>query len=144
MSNRPLSPHLSIWKWGPHMLVSILHRVTGDGMAIVGLGILLWWLGALASGPEAYATFQGWVWADFGALSFSGAEILSSIVKILLKVVLIGLSWAFFTHLCSGLRHFVLDIGAGYELDANRMWSIASPIIAILLTAAFWAAIILL
>ncbi|MXP46441.1 succinate dehydrogenase, cytochrome b556 subunit [Altererythrobacter luteolus] len=144
MSNRPLSPHLSIWKWGPHMLVSILHRVTGDGMAIVGLGILLWWLGALASGPEAYATFQGWVWADFGALSFSGAEILSSIVKILLKIVLIGLSWAFFTHLCSGLRHFVLDIGAGYELDANRMWSIASPIIAILLTAAFWAAIILL
>ena len=144
MSNRPLSPHLSIWKWGPHMLVSILHRVTGDGMAIVGLGILLWWLGALASGPEAYATFQGWVWADFGALSFSGAEILSSIVKILLKVVLIGLSWAFFTHLCSGLRHFVLDIGAGYELDANRMWSISSPIIAILLTAAFWAAIILL
>ena len=144
MSNRPLSPHLSIWKWGPHMLVSILHRVTGDGMAIVGLGILLWWLGALASGPEAYATFQGWVWADFGALSFSGAEILSSVVKILLKLVLIGLSWAFFTHLCSGLRHFVLDIGAGYELDANRMWSIASPIIAILLTAAFWAAIILL
>ena len=144
MSNRPLSPHLSIWKWGPHMLVSILHRVTGDGMAIVGLGILLWWLGALASGPEAYATFQGWVWADFGALSFSGAEILSSVVKILLKIVLIGLSWAFFTHLCSGLRHFVLDIGAGYELDANRMWSIASPIIAILLTAAFWAAIILL
>ena len=143
MSNRPLSPHLSIWKWGPHMLVSILHRVTGDGMAIVGLGILVWWLGALASGPEAYATFQGWVWADFGALSFSGAEILSSIVKILLKIVLIGLSWAFFTHLCSGLRHFVLDIGAGYELDANRMWSIASPIIAILLTAAFWAAIIL-
>ena len=55
MANRPLSPHLQIWKWGPHMLVSILHRVTGDGMALVGLGVLLWWLGALASGPEAYA-----------------------------------------------------------------------------------------
>ena len=50
-SNRPLSPHLQIWKWGPHMLVSILHRVSGDGMALVGLFVLVWWLGALASGP---------------------------------------------------------------------------------------------
>ena len=46
MAQRPLSPHLQIWKWGPHMLVSILHRITGDGMALAGLGILLWWLGA--------------------------------------------------------------------------------------------------
>ncbi|MFN6934699.1 MAG: succinate dehydrogenase, cytochrome b556 subunit, partial [Tsuneonella sp.] len=47
MANRPLSPHLQIWKWGPHMAVSILHRVTGDGMALVGLGVLVWWLAAL-------------------------------------------------------------------------------------------------
>ncbi|MFZ1743438.1 MAG: succinate:quinone oxidoreductase subunit C [Pontixanthobacter sp.] len=144
MSNRPLSPHLQIWKWGPHMLVSILHRVAGDGMALFGLGLLLWWLGALAGGPEAYASFQGWVWADISALSFSGIEILFSLIKILLKVVVIGLSWAFFTHMCSGLRHFVLEIGAGYELHTNRMWSIASPIIAILLTAAFWGAVLFL
>ncbi|MDN3645222.1 succinate dehydrogenase, cytochrome b556 subunit [Pontixanthobacter aestiaquae] len=144
MSNRPLSPHLSIWKWGPHMLTSILHRVSGDGMAIAGLAVLLWWLGAIASGPEAYATFQSWMWADLGALTWSGAEILYSIIKIILKLVVIGLSWAFFNHLCSGLRHFVLDVGAGYELDANKMWSIASPIIAILLTAGFWAAILYL
>jgi succinate dehydrogenase / fumarate reductase cytochrome b subunit len=58
-------------------------------------------------------------------------------------IVLVGLSWAFFTHMMSGLRHFVLDIGAGYELDTNRMWSIASPVIAIVLTAAFWALILL-
>lgn len=108
------------------MLVSILHRVTGDGMALVGLAVLLWWLGALASGPEAYDTFLFFAKSPLG------------------YIVLVGLSWAFFTHLCSGLRHFVLDIGAGYELDANRMWSIASPIIAILLTAAFWAAIVYL
>ena len=126
MANRPLSPHLQIWKWGPHMLVSILHRITGDGLALVGLAVLLWWLGALASGPEAYETFQFFATSPIG------------------YVVLVGLSWAFFTHMCSGLRHFVLDIGAGYELDANRIWSIASPIIAILLTAAFWAAIKLL
>lgn len=107
------------------MLVSILHRATGDGMALVGLGVLLWWLGALASGPEAYATFQLWMGSPLG------------------MVVLVGLSWAFFTHMMSGLRHFVLDIGAGYELDTNRMWSVAAPIIAIILTAAFWAVILL-
>lgn len=107
------------------MIVSILHRATGDGMALVGLGVLLWWLGALASGPEAYATFQFWMGSPLG------------------MVVLVGLSWAFFTHMMSGLRHFVLDIGAGYELDTNRMWSVAAPIIAIILTAAFWAVILL-
>lgn len=125
MNQRPLSPHLQIWRWGPHMLVSILHRATGDGLALVGLGVLLWWLGALASGPESYATFQGAMGSVPG------------------MIVLIGLSWAFFTHMMSGLRHFVLDIGAGYELDTNRMWSVAAPLIAIALTAAFWAVIML-
>jgi succinate dehydrogenase / fumarate reductase cytochrome b subunit len=123
--NRPLSPHLQIWKWGPAMFVSILHRVTGNGLAVAGLAVLLWWLGALASGPEAYATFSGHASSWYG------------------MVVLVGITWAFFTHMCSGLRHFVLDIGAGYELDANRIWSIASPVIAILLTAAFWALLLL-
>lgn len=126
MAERPLSPHLSIWKWGPHMLTSILHRVTGDGMALVGLGVLLWWLGALASGPAAYATFTAVATSWFG------------------YVVLVGLSWAFFNHMTSGLRHFVLDIGAGYEIDTNKAWSTASPIIGIVLTAAFWAALLLL
>ncbi|MEL6239208.1 MAG: succinate dehydrogenase, cytochrome b556 subunit [Pseudomonadota bacterium] len=120
MAQRPLSPHLQIWRWGPHMLVSILHRVTGDGMALVGLGILVWWLGALASGPDAYETF---LWAAGSPLGY---------------VVMIGLTWAFFTHMMSGLRHFVLDIGAGYELDTNKTWSILSPIIACVLTVAVW------
>lgn len=123
MSQRPLSPHLQIWRWGPHMLVSILHRATGDGLALVGLGILVWWLGALASGAAAYETFTGIMTSPVG------------------YIVLVGLTWAFFTHMMSGLRHFVLDIGAGYELDTNKMWSIASPIIAIVLTIGFWAAI---
>lgn len=94
-------------------------------MAVVGLDVLLWWLGALASGPEVYTTFQ------------------SAMGSIPGMIVLVGLSWAFFTHMMSGLRHFVLDIGAGYELDTNRLWSIASPVIAIVLTAAFWAMILL-
>jgi succinate dehydrogenase / fumarate reductase cytochrome b subunit len=122
---RPLSPHLQIWRWGPGMLVSILHRVTGSGLAVVGLGVLLWWLGALAGGAESYATFQALASAWYG------------------KVVLIGLTWAFFEHMLSGIRHFVLDIGAGYELTTNNRWAALIPVIAVLLTAGFWALLLL-
>lgn len=123
--NRPLSPHLQIWRWGPHMFVSILHRVTGNGLAVAGLGVLLWWLGALASGPAAYATFADWMTSPLG------------------YVVLVGISWAFFSHLASGLRHFVLDVGAGYELGVNKTWAILSPLLGVALTAAFWALLLL-
>jgi len=126
MAQRPLSPHLQIWKWGPHMLVSILHRVAGDGMALVGLPVLLWWLGALASGPEAYATFTAVAGSPIGIL------------------VLVGISWAYFSHLSSGLRHFVLDMGAGYDLDTNRRYSVFTVVSGVVLTAAFWAAILLI
>jgi succinate dehydrogenase / fumarate reductase cytochrome b subunit len=126
MAERPLSPHLTIWKWGPHMLVSILHRVSGDGLAFVGLPVLLWWLWALASGQGAYLEFQRLATSPIG------------------YVVLVGLSWAFFNHLCSGIRHFVLDIGAGYEIETNKRWSIATVTGGVVLTAAFWAALLLL
>jgi succinate dehydrogenase / fumarate reductase cytochrome b subunit len=122
---RPLSPHLQIWRWGPAMAVSILHRVSGNGLAVAGLGMLLWWLGALASGPAAYATFTEHASAWYG------------------MVVLVGISWAFFNHMASGIRHFVMDVGAGYELNNNALWSVLTPIIGILLTAAFWAALLL-
>jgi len=124
-SARPLSPHLQIWRWGPHMLVSILHRVTGSALSLVGLPLLVWFLGSLASGPEAYATFTA---------------VMGSIPGF---IVLFGLSWTFFTHMMSGLRHFVLDIGAGYDLDVNRFWSVAAPIIAIALTLALWSYLLL-
>lgn len=124
MADRPLSPHLSIWKWGPHMVSSILHRISGDGLAIVGLAVLVWWLGALASGPGAYASFAEHAGSWYGL------------------VVLVGLSWAFFTHTMTGLRHFVMDIGAGYELRVNKTWATLVPIFGILLTIAFWAVIL--
>ena len=125
MAERPLTPHLGIWKWGPAMLVSILHRVSGDGMAFVALPVLLWWLGSLASGPEAYETFAGIATTWYG------------------YVVLVGISWAFFNHLCSGIRHFVLDIGAGYDVDTNKRWSVATTAGGVVLAAAFWAALVL-
>lgn len=124
MAQRPLSPHLQIWKWGPHMAVSILHRITGDGLALVGLGVLLWWLGALAGGAESYQAFVDIMASPLG------------------MIVLVGLSWAFFTHMSSGIRHFVLDMGAGYELKTNKTFSVVSPVVGILLTVLFWAAIL--
>ena len=107
------------------MLVSILHRVSGDGFTLVGLPVLLWWLGALASGPDAYATFVA------VATSVPG------------YIVLVGLSWAFFNHLCSGIRHFVLDTGAGYEVRTNDRWAVVTLLGGIVLTAAFWAVLLL-
>jgi succinate dehydrogenase / fumarate reductase cytochrome b subunit len=122
---RPLSPHLQVWRWGPAMAVSILHRVTGNGLALVGLAVLLYWLAALAGGKDGYAAFAVHASAWYG------------------QTVLIGLTWAFFTHMASGLRHFVLDIGAGYELTSNARWALATPFIALVLTASTWAWILL-
>lgn len=122
-ATRPISPHLGIWKWGPAMTVSIMHRVTGNGLATVGAIALVWWLAAAASGEEAYATFMSWAtwWPGY--------------------VVAIGLTWVFFQHLCSGIRHLVLDTGAGYEIKKNNGWALATFAISTVLTAAFWMAI---
>ncbi len=120
---RPMSPHLGVYKWGPHMLVSILHRITGDGMAIVGTLVLLGWLGSAAFGASAYTAFVGHAAAWYG------------------QVILIGLTWAFFQHLFSGVRHLVLDTGAGYELKANRLWSMVVAVVPALLAAAVWLTI---
>ena len=123
--NRPLSPHLSVYKWGPHMLVSILHRMTGAGLATVGAAALVWWLTAIASGEEAYETFAGWATSWYGI------------------VVGVGLTWAFFQHLLSGLRHLVMDIGAGFEIERNKFWAVMTLAGALLLTAALWLWIVL-
>ena len=140
--NRPLSPHLQIWRWGPGMVSSILHRVTGVG-ATVGIAVLLWWLGALVSGPQAYATFTNWMWADLSTLDWVGGAVVASLVKILLKIVLVGISWSVISHAVSGIRHFVLDIGAGYELTRNNTWATVCTVLGFVLTAAFWAALLL-
>lgn len=114
------------------MAVSILHRVSGDGLAIVGALMFLGWLGALAAGPEAYAAFLACVWHD----PAGGA--VHQVTNIIGKIVLVGLTWAFFQHLFSGLRHFVLDTGAGYELKTNKLWSTVVMLGAVFATAATW------
>src|SRR5678816_330907 len=118
--SRPLSPHLTIWRWGPHMVVSILHRATGVALSFAGLAILAWWLFALSSGTEAYATFTKAATHPVGLL------------------VLIGLSWSFFQHLLSGIRHLVMDTGAAFELGINKTSAVLTFVGSVVLTAAIW------
>ena len=136
---RPLSPHLTIWKWGPHMLVSILHRATGVAMAMGGGLIFTWWLVAAATSPTAYAAFYHWV-VEADPASASGN--LMHVVNFLAMLVGIGLSWSFFQHMATGVRHFVLDTGAGYELKVNKTGSWITIVFSIVATALFWAAIL--
>ena len=127
---RPLSPHLTVWKWGPHMAVSILHRATGAANAIGGATLFVWWLVALAGGESSYARFVALMTSEHtGHLAWLPA------------LILIGLTWTFLQHLCSGVRHLILDTGAGYELKRNRAGAIATVVVSILLTAAIWASI---
>ena len=121
---RPLSPHLTIWRWGPHMLVSILHRVTGGALTVAGLALLTAWLLATASGPETYARF---------------AALAGSLPGL---VVLVGLTWAFYQHLFSGLRHFVMDVGAGYELKINKLFAVLTIAASLFATAISWFALL--
>ena len=127
---RPLSPHLTIWKWGPHMLVSILHRATGTALAIGGGIAFTWWLAAAATSAEAYAKFLDVFTVQSGRLNIIGL------------VLFVGLTWSFFQHMCSGLRHFLLDIGAGYELKANKTGAMATMVASVLLTIVTWAFIL--
>lgn len=115
------------------MLVSILHRATGDGMAVVGGLLLLWWLYAVSAGSEAYGLFQYYVWHA------ASGDTWGLVTNVVGKIVLVGLTWSFIQHALSGLRHFVMDIGAGYELNTNKRWSVAITALAVVLTAAIWA-----
>lgn len=136
--SRPMSPHLTIWRWGPHMLVSILHRITGSGLALAA-ALLTWWLVAAASGAEAYASFaEVMAWLT-GANAAANDGAVDWIVYVLGVAVGVGLVWAFFQHTLSGLRHFVMDIGAGYELTTNKRWAMLTIVGGLLLTALFWA-----
>jgi succinate dehydrogenase / fumarate reductase, cytochrome b subunit len=92
---RPLSPHLSIYRLKLTMAMSIAHRITG-GALYVGTLLLVWWLLAVASGPDAYSTFQ---WAA------------SSIIG---RLVLFGYTWALLHHMLGGVRHLIWDTGRGF------------------------------
>ena len=122
--SRPMSPHLTIWRWGPNMTASIVHRASGIVLSIAGLAMLTWWLVAIAGGSEDYARFLGAASHPIGI------------------AVLIGLTLAFFLKLLLGVRHLVTDTGANLELNANKRSANLAFIGAMLLTAVLWAYIL--
>src|SRR3954464_10594105 len=99
---RPLSPHMSIYRWPITMAMSIFHRVTG-GALYFGMLLVAWWLIAVASGPNAYATFQS------VASSWIG------------RLILFGYPWALLHHMLGGMRHLIWDTIHGLE-PGEREW----------------------
>jgi succinate dehydrogenase / fumarate reductase cytochrome b subunit len=103
------------------MAASILHRASGVALSIGGLAILTWWLWAIANGPEAYASFTSAATHPVG------------------MVVLVGLTWSFFQHLLTGIRHLITDTGAMFELGINKTSAVLTFIGAVVLTVLLWA-----
>lgn len=122
MSNngRPLSPHLSIYRWPITMTLSILHRATGLALS-VGLIVLVAWLFSAASGPESYSLVVSTLDSTFG------------------RVCLAGWSFAFFFHLSNGIRHLVWDAGFGFEIRQANASAWFVLLLALVLTTLFWA-----
>ena len=118
--DRPLSPHLTIWKWGPHMLVSILHRITGSGLAVARRSASS--SGGCGRWPPGRTPMALLDCSD----GWNGL------------VVLVGLTWAFLQHLLSGIRHLVMDIGAGFELRINKLFAVMTIVGSLFLTALTW------
>jgi succinate dehydrogenase / fumarate reductase cytochrome b subunit len=118
---RPLSPHIQIYRWTLTMTLSILHRATGIAL-YAGTALLAWWLLAVASGPEAYAQVQ--------AVSSHWLG----------RLVLFGYSWALFHHMFGGLRHFIWDTGRGFDLPTVERMARLSTLLPLLLTLAAWIA----
>ena len=102
------------------MAASILHRASGVALSFAGLAILTWWLFAISSGPDAYATFTQAATHPVGL------------------VILVGVTWSFFQHLLTGIRHLVMDTGAAFELGINKTSAILTFVGAVLLTALVW------
>lgn len=118
--NRPLSPHLSIYKLSPTMMMSIVHRITG-GALYFGTLLVAWWLIAAAAGP-AYFEFANGI---FG--SFIG------------RLILFGYTWALLHHMLGGLRHLVWDTGHGLDkhVSTKMAWLVLAGSIS--LTIIIWA-----
>lgn len=118
-NNRPLSPHLQIYKPIPTMVMSIVHRITG-GALYFGTLLVAWWLIAAASGKEYF----DFVNAIYG--SFIG------------RLVLFGYTWALVHHMLGGLRHFMMDFGYGMEKHYATKMAKAQIVASVVLTFLIW------
>jgi len=120
ITKRPTSPHLQIYKWGGHMLLSILHRASGVALG-AGTLFLAWWLVALATGPDDYALFQTYMRSIAG------------------KVVLFAFTLALMLHLCNGIRHLFWDKGVGLDVETTQRTNFLVFLGTIILTLLSWA-----
>lgn len=120
--DRPLSPHLQIYRWHFTMALSIAHRFSGVAL-VVGLFFVSWWLTALARGPEAFAFVQAFAQSWLGIL------------------VLFGWTFALFYHLGNGIRHLIWDLGFGLEKDAAFRSGVAVVAFAVVATLLVWIAV---
>jgi succinate dehydrogenase / fumarate reductase, cytochrome b subunit len=116
MRARPLSPHLSIYRFMYTMALSIAHRIAGVALS-VGLLMFAYWLMAAASGEQAYASALG---------------LLSTPV---VKIMLAGWLLAFVYHLCNGIRHLTWDVGIGMEKHEARRSATVTLVVTALLFA---------
>lgn len=117
--NRPLSPHLTIYRPQYTSMLSILHRVTGVGLTL-GAFLVVWWLIAAATGEEYFATVDGLLTSWLGHL------------------VLLGLTWALCYHTLNGIRHLFWDMGYGFDLE--QAWKSGLAVLggSVVLTALIW------
>lgn len=118
-AQRPLSPHLSIYRPILTMVMSILHRITG-GALYVGTLLLVWWLVAAAAGPDAFATAQGFFGSWFG------------------QIVLFGYTWALIHHMSGGVRHFIWDFGLGHDVKTRNFLAQATIVGSVAVTMLIW------
>ena len=116
---RPLSPHLGVWRWHVTMLGSILHRASLMGL-YVGALLLAGWAVALAMGEQAYLTYS---------------NLLGSLPG---KLILLGLTFALFFTVASNVRHLLWDTGRGLSPKAADMITIAGIVFAAVATAVVW------
>lgn len=119
--NRPLSPHLQVYRPQLTSMLSILHRITGVALA-VGTLLLVYWLAAAAGGAESYAVAQGFIGSFFGQL------------------LLFGWTVALFYHLANGIRHLFWDAGYGFELPTVQRSGLAVLAATAVLTVVSWIA----
>jgi succinate dehydrogenase / fumarate reductase cytochrome b subunit len=120
---RPLSPHLQVYKWQVQMVTSILHRATGV-MLVVGLLAMVWGLMALAGGPERWEAFAACVGSPLG------------------QVVLFGFTWALAYHLLNGIRHLAQDAGYGWSIPEFVRSSWISVIGSLVLVVVVWGIVL--
>ena len=116
---RPLSPHLQIYRPMLSMTMSILHRITGVGLAIGMIG-LVWWFTAASISDLYFGLAQAFFYHWFG------------------RLVLFGFTWALIHHMLGGFRHFIWDTGRGFELKTVEWLVRANVIGSVLLTIIIW------